>query len=223
MKIRFLFPALLVCATATTLFVSDTVAAQTVSTSAAQPIFGEWRADTPLPNGVVQTFRFDSAGSFDLSRTLVVDGSYRVEQNRLIETVTLPSVGTSHTDTATFVIAGDSLVVSESGTSAARVLHRSGAAGRSSDGQSIVGDWAIQVGGQIAAHYTFNADGSMHVHASVGDERGSYTIRADTLHLSNDQTFQLPATARFTVADSVLTLTPPNGKQPRQFHKVTLH
>lgn len=182
-----------------------------------QSIVGEWRADVPLPNGVVQTFRFDSDGSFDLTKTLSVDGTYQVDANQLIETVTLPSVGGTHTDTATFTIRGDSLVVNERGNATPRVLHRSAAAPAT---PSIIGDWTIQVGSAIAAHYVFNQDGTMHVHASVGDERGKYTIRADTLHLSNDQTFQLPAVAQFAITDSVLTLTPQNGKAARHFHKI---
>jgi uncharacterized protein DUF5640 len=197
-------------------------AAMAVTSMGAQTspptIVGTWRADAPLPNGVVQTFRFDPDGQFDLSSALAVDGTYRVDGNVLVETVALPSVGVTHTDSATFKISGDSLLVDERAGAPARVLHRSGTPMPAS---GIVGDWAILVGSGTEAHYAFAADGSMHVRAKVGDEQGKYTVRADTLHLSNDQTFQLPATAHFAVADSVLTLTPLNGKAARQFHKVS--
>lgn len=192
-------------------------AASTGAQSLPSSIVGAWRADAPLPNGVVQTFRFDPDGEFDLVMSLTVDGSYRVNGNQLIETVTLPSVGATHTDSATLAIAGDSLIVSERDGASARVLHRSGALSQAS---GIVGDWEILVGG-MAAHYIFATDGTMHVRAQVGEEHGKYTTRADTLHLSNDKTFQLPATAQFAVAGSVLTLTPLNGNAARQFHKVT--
>lgn len=192
---------------------SSSIGAQTSS----QSLIGAWRADAPLPNGVVQTFRFDPDGKFDLAQALAVEGQYRIDGNQLIETVTLPSVGVTHTDTATFTIAGDSLVVSELTSAAPRVLRRTGAAVASAP---IVGDWVITIGDGVAAHYVFGNDGTMHMHAQVGDEQGKYIVRADTLHLSNNQTFQLPATAQFSVADSVLTLTPQNGKQARQFHKV---
>ena len=185
--------------------------------SSSQALLGSWRADAPLPNGVVQTFRFDSDGRFDLAQALAVEGKYQIDGSRLIETVTLPSVGVSHTDTATFTVAGDSLVVKEQAGTAPRILRRTGAASPSG---LIVGDWIISIGDGVAAQYVFEADGTMHMHAQVGDEQGRYTIRGDTLHLSNDQTFQLPAVAHFAVVDSVLTLTPQNGKQPRQFHKV---
>jgi hypothetical protein len=185
--------------------------------SSTQSLVGAWRADAPLPNGVVQTFRFDPDGTFDLAQALAVEGQYRIDGNQLIETVTLPNVGVTHTDTATFTIAGDSLVVSERPGTPPRVLRRTGAAVPSSP---ITGDWVITVGTGVAAHYVFTNDGAMRMHAQVGDEKGKYVVRGDTLHLSNDQTFQLPATALFTVADSVLTLTPQNGKQARQFHKV---
>lgn len=181
-------------------------------------LVGEWRADTPLPNGVVQTFRFDADGNFDLAQGLSVDGTYRVDGNKLIETVTLPSVGVSRTDTATFIASGDSLVVSERGAATPRVLHR---VARAAPASGIAGDWTIKVGAQMAAHYVFETNGAMHVNAHVGDERGKYVVRADTLRLSNEQSFQLPATARFAVDDSVLTLTPPSGKQPRRFHRVS--
>ncbi|HWG34489.1 MAG TPA: DUF5640 domain-containing protein [Gemmatimonadaceae bacterium] len=192
---------------------SSSIGAQT----SPQSLVGAWRADAPLPNGVVQTFRFDADGKFDLAQALAVEGQYRIDGNQLIETVTLPSVGVTHTDTATFTVAGDSLIVSELTGAPPRVLRRTGAAVASAP---IVGDWAITVGGGVAAHYVFRGDGTMHMRAQVGDEQGKYVVRADTLHLSNDKTFQLPATAHFAVADSVLTLTPQNGKQPRQFHKV---
>jgi hypothetical protein len=60
----------------------------------------------------------------------------------------------------------------------------------------------------------------MRVRASIGDEQGRYVITADTIHLSNDQTFQIPAIAQFAVTDTVLTLTPSNGKAARRFRKV---
>jgi hypothetical protein len=188
--------------------------------SPAPSILGEWRADAPLPNGVVQTFRFGPDGKFDLAMALAVDGTYKVVGNQLIETVVIPTMGVTRTDTATFAIAGDSLVVHETASAPPRVLHRSGNVPASA---SIIGDWAIQVGTGMAAHYVFDADGAMHVRAKVGDEEGKYVIRSDTLHLSNDKTFQLPATAQFAVVDSVLTLTPANGKQSRHFHKVVTH
>jgi hypothetical protein len=196
------------------LIASSSIGAQTSS----QTIVGTWRADVPLPNGVIQTFRFDPDGKFDLAQALAVEGQYRVDGNQLIETVTLPSVGVTHTDTATFTIAGDSLVVSERTGTPPRVLRRTGTPVASSP---IVGDWVITVGDGVAAHYVFANNGTMHMHAQVGDEQGKYVVRADTLHLSNDRTFQLPATAHFAVADSVLTLTPQNGKQARQFHRVS--
>lgn len=195
------------------LLVASTVSAQGPPSS----IIGAWRADSPLPNGVVQTFRFDPQGKFDLAMALAVDGTYRVTGNQLIETVTLPSVGVTHSDTATFVIIGDSLMVNERSGTPVRVLRRSGT---SSTPSSIVGDWAIVVSNAVAAHYVFAGDGMMHVRAQVGYEQGKYSIRADTLHLSNDGTFQLPAIAQFAVADSLLTLTPQNGKTARHFHKV---
>lgn len=185
--------------------------------SSSQTIVGEWRADAPLPNGVIQTFRFAPDGNFDLAMALAVEGRYRVNGNRLIETVTLPSVGVTHTDTATFAVSGDSLVVTEHASAAPRVLRRTGAR---SSGAPIVGDWAITIGEGVAAHYVFDADGTMHMRAKVGDEQGKYQLRADTLHLSNDHTFALPATAQFAIVDSTLTLTPPSGKEPRHFHKV---
>lgn len=200
------------------ILVGAQLAAGAIEAQTATPaIVGAWRAEAPLPNGVVQTFRFDMNGNFELAKDLAVDGTYRVEGNQLVETVTLPSVGVSHTDTAIFAIAGDSLVVNERSGAPARVLRHVGPA---SPTQSIVGDWTIQIGSAMAAHYMFDSDGTMHVRARVGDEQGKYLVRADTLHLSNDQSFQLPAIARFAIADSVLTLTPPDGKQPRHFHKV---
>ncbi|HEY5086386.1 MAG TPA: DUF5640 domain-containing protein [Gemmatimonadaceae bacterium] len=198
-----------------TLLVAGSIGAQAPS----QSLVGTWRADTPLPNGVVQTFRFSPDGTFDLQMALAVEGTYRIDGNHLIETVTLPSVGVTHTDTATFSIRGDSLTVSDSDGAAPRVLRR---ARNPAAGSSIVGDWAILLGKEVDAHYMFDADGTMHVHADVGHEQGKYIIHTDTLRLSNNQTFQLPATAQFTVADSVLTLTPPSGKPPRHFHRVAL-
>jgi uncharacterized protein DUF5640 len=196
--------------------------------SSPQGIIGAWRADTPLPSGVVQTFRFDTDGTFDLSSALAVDGSYRIDGNQLIETVTLPSVGVTHTDTATFAIGGDSLIVNERTGAAPHILHRSRIALAASKAGStavptIVGDWVILIGKGMEAHYAFTADGTMHVHAQVADEQGKYLVRADTLRLSNDQTFQLPATTQFAIVNDVLTLTPPTGKGPRSFHRVMSH
>lgn len=211
MKNRSLLPGTLVGSIVTVLAVAS-IGAQ----ASAPTIIGRWRADTPLPNGIVQTFRFDPDGRFDLAMALAVDGTYRVDGNQLIETVTLPSVGVTHTDTATFSIDRDSLLVHEHGGTPAHALHRS----VPSTTKSIVGEWEISVGGGTAAHYVFESNGTMRVRAQVGDEQGKYEIRADTLHLSNSQTFQLPAIAQFVVADSVLTLTPANGKAARRFHKV---
>ena len=195
------------------LFTALCLGAQTSSPS----IVGEWRAEAPLPNGVIQTFRFRDDGNFDLAMALAVEGTYHVAGNQLIETVTLPSVGITHTDTASFAINGDSLVVTEQAGTPPRLLRRSGTRPASS---SIVGDWEFVVGDGVAAHYAFDANGAMHMHASVGDEQGKYVVKSDTVRLTNDKTFVLPATAQFAIADSVLTLTPPSGKAPRHFHKV---
>ncbi|MEO6779272.1 MAG: DUF5640 domain-containing protein [Gemmatimonadaceae bacterium] len=183
-------------------------------------ILGGWRADVALPNGVVQSFRFDPDGKFDYSTSVTVDGSYRAIGNQLIETIALPGAAASHTDTATFKIAGDSLMIAERAGAAARVLHRVGSA-TSSTGIPIIGDWQIVVGNTIHAHYIFDTDGAMHVRAQVSDEEGSYSINGDTLRLANDQSFQPAATAHLSIANDVLTLTPPNGKPPRQFHRIT--
>ncbi|HEY8310336.1 MAG TPA: DUF5640 domain-containing protein [Gemmatimonadaceae bacterium] len=194
------------------------LAAATVGAQTSSPaIIGAWRADAPLPNGVVQTFRFDPDGKFDLAMALAVDGTYHVDGNQIIQTLTLPSVGVTHTDTATFTIIGDSLSVSDGPGAPTRSLRRSVGMARTS---GIVGDWEIVVGGGTAAHYSFAPDGTMHVRAQVDDEQGKYTVNSDTLRLSNDKTFQLPATAQFAITGSVLTLTPLNGKTARQFHKV---
>jgi hypothetical protein len=206
------------------LAITGSAGAQTSSPN----IVGEWLADVPLSNGAVQTFRFGPDGTFDLATTLVVDGTYRINGNQLIETVTSPGAGATRTDTASFSISGDSLTVSEHAGATARVLHRSGshpatarsAAARSSADAPIVGDWAIIVGKGTSAHYVFSPDGTMRVRASIGDEQGRYVITADTIHLSNDQTFQIPAIAQFAVTDTVLTLTPSNGKAARRFRKV---
>lgn len=214
--------AALVSAICLSLAAAGTMGAQ----SSSQTILGEWQADEPLPNGVVQTFRFGSDGKFELAMALSVEGSYRIDGNQLIETVTLPSLGVSHTDTATFQVGGDSLMVSERAASTPKVLRRARQSAATVPAASpataspIAGDWTIAVGEGVEAHYVFTPDGTMHMHANVGDEEGSYVVNADTLHLSNDKTFQLPAIARFAVAGSVLTLTPANGKQPRSFHKV---
>ena len=195
-----------------TLLAAGSLVAQAISPA----LVGTWRADVPLPNGVVQTFRFDSAGSFALAMTLVVDGTYSAHGNQLVETVALPNGSPAHTDSSTFAITADSLTVDERAGQPARVLHRA----HSGEAAGIVGDWIIAVAGGMTAHYTFAPDGSMHIRAEVGGETGKYTVSGDTLHLSNDRTFQLPATAKFNVAGSVLTLTPLNGKSARQFHRV---
>ena len=178
---------------------------------------GAWRADVPLPNGVIQTFRFDTGGTFDLTTTLAVDGRYTANGNQLVETVTLASLGATHTDTSTFAVVGDSLIVTESAGKPARVLHRKPG---SVPAPEIMGDWTISIGDGTVVNYSFAADGTMHVRALVGDEKGRYSVSADTLHLSNDRTFQLPATAQYAIAGNVLTLTPLNGKSSRQFHRV---
>ena len=44
-----------------------------------------------------------------------------------------------------------------------------------------------------------------------------HTVTGDTLRLTDDRTFQLPAVTHYAVAGSVLTLTPPTGHGARQF------
>ncbi|MDQ6736627.1 MAG: DUF5640 domain-containing protein [Gemmatimonadota bacterium] len=190
--------------------------AQAQSRPQPTPLIGTWRADVALPNGVIQTFRFDESGTFDLAMTLAVDGTYSARAGQLVETVALPATNATHTDTSAFTVAGDSMIVSDRVGGPRRVLHRMAPA----SGGELVGEWTITLPGGTTAHYTFAADGSMRVRAQVGDEQGRYSVRADTLHLTNEQTFQLPATARFAVSDSVLTLTPLNGKSARLFRKV---
>lgn len=179
---------------------------------------GSWRADLPLPNGTVQTFRFAADGKFELSMTLAVDGQYEVQGGRLIQTIALPGMVTSKTDTSSMRLTADSLVVSDGGGSAVgKALHRVSAV---SGAPSIIGDWAITLGGGMSASYRFDANGGMHITAQVSDERGTYTISGTNLRLTDDKMFEIPATTTFTVTDTLLTLTPPNGKGARTFHKL---
>ncbi len=195
----------------------------TRQTPAAQPpatLVGIWRADVLLPSGAVQTFRFAVDGSFDLIVAIAVDGRYRVDGNKLIETVTLPGTGVTGTDTAAVLLRGDSLVLGDaSSPGAKKTLHRP-ASTTMSAGKGILGDWVIMLPNGMAASYRFDPDGSIHIRAQVSDERGNYTVNGNTLRLTSERTFQLPATTTFSVSDSVLTLTPANGHGARGFHRV---
>lgn len=184
-------------------------------------LVGSWRADTPLPSGMVQTFRFDGDGSFDLLVAVAVDGQYRVEGNKLIETVALPGTGLVRTDTAAVLLRGDSLTVGDASSStSARTLHRPPRAVTPA-GKGITGEWVIMLPNGTAASYRFDPDGTSHVRAQVSDERGTYTTKGDTLRLSNERSFQLPATTVFSITGSVLTLTPANGQGSHSFHKIS--
>jgi hypothetical protein len=180
-------------------------------------ISGAWQADVPLPTGVVQTFEFDNAGHFTLIMSVGLNGTYAVAGDRLVETVVLPGTVTPRTDTSTFRVAGDSLVVTGTNGSA-HTLRRVGPA--AAGATPIVGDWAISVPNGATARYHFTPDGSVTVQARVAEEHGSYSLRGDTLQLSSDRTFQIPATALVAVQNGTLTLTPPNGRGARTFHRV---
>lgn len=181
-------------------------------------LLGAWQADTPLPTGVVQTFQFDNAGHFTLVMSVGLDGKYALAGDRLVETVVLPGTAVPRTDTSTIHIAADSLVVTGSNGST-HTLRRVGPA--VAGGAPIVGDWSISVPNGASARYHFDSNGSVNVQARVAEEHGTYTLRADTLQLSSDRTFQVPATALVAVRNGTLTLTPPNGHGARTFHRVT--
>lgn len=180
-------------------------------------LLGAWRADIPLPTGVVQTFEFDGGGHFTLVMSVGLDGKYAVAGDRLIETVVLPGTAAPRTDTSTIHIAADSLVVAGS-NGATHTLRRVGPA--VAGAAPIVGDWGISVPNGASARYHFGTDGSVNVQARVAEERGTYTLRGDTLQLSSDRTFQIPATAIASVKNGTLTLTPPSGHGARTFHHV---
>src|SRR5690348_13413865 len=180
-------------------------------------ISGAWQADAPLPDGRVQTFEFDDAGHFTLVISVGLDGKYAIAGDRLVETVIPPGTITPRTDTSTIHVAGDSLVVTGTNGSA-HTLRRVGApvAGAA----PIVGDWSIKAPNGVTARYRFTSDGSVSVQARVGEEHGNYSLRGDTLQLSSDRTFQIPATALVAVQGGTLTLTPPSGHGARTFHRV---
>lgn len=197
------------------------LAAALAGTQAPQ-LIGSWQADTPLPNGVVQTFRFEQGGHFTLTMSVSLDGQYAVARDRIVETVLVPGTAMPHTDTTSFRISGDSLVVGTAATAGGtRTLHRvtPAVAGAS----PLVGDWVINVPNGATANYTFTRDGIVHVRARVAEEHGDYTLHGDTLQLSSNRTFQVPATAIVTQQGASLTLAPPAGTQAaaRHFHRVT--
>ncbi len=206
-------------ATALTITLASGIDADSARAQSSAALVGSWRADTPLPNGVVQTFRFDANGHFDLILTVIVDGRYRVEGSKLIETVTLPS-GVSGTDTATVILRGDSLVLGDPSAPNGKTLRRPASA-RTAVEKGILGDWVIMLPNGMAASYRFDPDGSNHIHAQVSDERGAYTMHGNTLRLSSAKTFQLPAATTFSVTGDVLTLTPASGQGARRFHRVS--
>lgn len=180
-------------------------------------ILGAWQADTPLPTGVVQTFEFDNAGHFTLVMSVGLDGKYAIAGDRLVETVVLPGTAAPRTDTSTVRVAADSLVVT-GGNGSTHTLHRIGPA--AAGAAPIVGDWSISVPNGASARYHFGSDGTVNVQARVAEEHGTYTLRGDTLQLSSDRTFQVPATALVAVRNGTLTLTPPSGRGARTFHHV---
>lgn len=182
-------------------------------------IAGAWQADMPLPTGVVQTFAFDNAGHFTLVMSVGLDGKYAIAGDRLVETVVMPGTVAPKTDTSTIHIAGDSLVVAGTNGSA-HTLRRVGPV--VSGAAPIVGDWSISVPNGASARYHFGPDGSVNVQARVAEEHGAYTLHGDTLQLSSDRTFQIPATALVAVQNGTLTLTPPNGHGARTFHRVAV-
>lgn len=203
-------------------FVITSVVAAGVQAQTPTPVnlLGSWRADTPLPSGVVQTFRFGADGGFDLIVAVAVDGQYRVEGNKLIETVTLPGTGVAGTDTAAVLLRGDSLVLGGASAPGGKTLRRPPSAVTPA-GKGILGDWVIMLPNGMAASYRFDPDGTLHIRAQVSDERGTYKVKGNTMRLTSERTFQLPATTAFSVSDSVLTLTPPSGQGARGFHKVS--
>lgn len=209
MRLSFIFPLATAAALGTALLGAQ---------QSPPAILGSWQADTPLPTGVVQTFEFENAGRFTLVMSVGLDGKYAVAGDRLIETVVLPGSGVPRSDTSTIHIAADSLVVAGSNGSM-HTLHRVGPA--VAGAVPIVGDWSISVPNGASARYHFGSDGSVNVQARVAEERGTYTLRGDTLQLSSDRTFQIPATALVAVQNGTLTLTPPSGHGARTFHRVT--
>lgn len=191
----------------------------TVLGAQSQYLIGTWRAEQPLPNGVIQTFRFDGDGKFDLSMQISASGQYRLEGDQLIQTVALPDNSGAKADTSDVTIGGDSLLVRDhSNNTTLKTLHRTGSV--ATEAHSVVGDWTIALPNGMSAMYSFTPDGATRIHVQVGDERGTYTVSEDTIRLSNDRTFQVPATATFVVRDTVLVLTPPGGHGARQFHKI---
>jgi hypothetical protein len=193
------------------------LAATLLGAPAPASLLGSWRAEQPLPNGIIQTFRFASDGGFDLTSSLAVDGTYHVDGQQLVQTIAVPGTSIPKADTTNIRVSGDSLVVSEpAAPGTQRVLRRA-----SGSGTTIVGDWTIALSNGAVASYRFDTDGSLHVRAQVATEHGTYTVAGDTLRLSDEQTFQIPAVTRFSVADGVLTLTPPNGHGARRFRRVT--
>lgn len=203
-----------------TSIVITSIVAAGVQAQTPASIVGSWRADTPLPSGVVQTFRFAADSSFDLIVAATVDGQYHVDGNRLIETVTLPGTGVAATDTAAVLLRGDSLVLGGASAPGGKTLRRPSSATAPAE-RGILGDWVIMLPNGMAASYRFNPDGTLHIRAQVSDERGTYSVKGNTLRLKSERTFQLPATTVFSVSDSVLTLTPPSGQGARGFHRVS--
>lgn len=209
---RRLFLSLSLCAAA------GAVHAQGVAPSApGAGLVGTWRADLPLPTGVVQTFRFEPGGQFHLLQSVSMAGTYRLDGSRLVQTVTLPS-GTV-TDTVTARLAGDALTFSAAADGGSKTLHRDGPA--TPGGAPLIGRWSIVLGGGLSATYTFAPDGTFRTDAVMGDEEGRYVVRGTTLELTSDRTFQLPASSRFQVQGDVLVLTPPRGTAgARRFHRI---
>lgn len=208
MRPSFVFPAALAAALGAALLGAQ---------QSPPAISGAWQADAPLPTGVVQTFQFDNAGHFTLIMSVGLNGKYAVAGDRLVETVIVPGSATPRTDTSTIHVAADSLVVTGMNGST-HTLRRVGTAAKGA--APIVGDWTISVPNGVSARYRFTSDGSVSVQARVGEERGTYTLRGDTLQLSSDRTFQIPATAMASVQNETLTLTPPSGHGARTFHRV---
>lgn len=170
-------------------------------------LVGRWEATARSHGGIGQVFELQADGTLVHWFAAMVDGAYKLEGTRLVE---------SFKDSATGKVSeirfeGATLVQKDAQSGAEIRMTRQGAGGPPD--APIVGVWSFRHETGVTAFIMFTADGRMIFRLPIRADRGRWSVAGDSL------TMGLKGSAmtrfRYEVQGDQLVLTSDQGRQER--------
>ncbi len=178
-------------------------------------IVGKWESVNRSKEGIGTSMEFYTDGSAAISVAAMVDSTYKLEGNTLIETSLDPETRKARTLSSKIEIQGDTLTLKDSANHVEQKMDR--ASGGASD-PPIVGKWSWKHPSGKTAVSEFTKDGQVLVRLLLRTDKARYQLKGDSLIL-NFEKFE-PQIKKIRLEKDLLIVSSATGGLGQTYRRV---